>query len=110
MSAENENEAQALNELMARLDPDSRTFAAEALLGGDAEEFANSDLGKYMIGCAQQDLDLAHIKLARTMPFRWRAIAKLQNDIRCAEQFLTYIRDLVIRGRAAEMALQEREE
>ncbi len=110
MSADLDNERAALEELMARLGPESRTFAAEAILGDEAREFANSDMGRYMVGCAQQDLDEAHLKLSETHPWRWRRIQQLQNDIRCSTQFLTYIRDLVIRGTVAGKALEERDQ
>lgn len=107
---EQQSESAALQELIDRLDPTSRTFFAEAALGRDAMEFVTSDLGKYMIGCAKQDAEDAHQKLKDTLPWRWRRIQKLQNDIRCSEQFVLYIRDLIIRGKSAEVALEERDE
>jgi len=107
---EQQSEAAALQELIDRLDPTSRTFFAEAALGRDALEFVSSDLGKYMIGCAKQDVEDAHQKLKTTIPWRRRRIQQLQNEIRCAEQFVLYLRDLIIRGKAAEVALDERDE
>jgi acyl-CoA thioesterase len=110
VSADQQNEREALEELMASLGPESRTFAAEAILGDEARQFATSDIGRYMIGCAQQDLEEAHQKLSTTHPWRWRRIQQLQNDIRCSTQFLTYIRDLVIRGTVAGKALEEHDQ
>lgn len=104
------NEIQALQELLDGLDPASRTLFAEHDLGDQAQEFLNSDLGKYMVGCAKQDLEAAHEKLKTVLPFRWRRIQQLQNEIALAERFLLYVRDLVIRGKAAERALEERDE
>lgn len=102
-----QSESAALQELIDRLDPTSRTFLAEATLGTDALDFVTSDLGQYMIGCAKQDAEDAHQKLKNTAPWRRRRIQQLQNDIKCAEQFVLYLRDLVIRGKAAEIALDE---
>ena len=107
--AEQQSESAALQELIDRLDPTSRTFFAEAALGQDAIEFIATDLGRYMVGCAKQDAEDAHQKLKNTAPWRRRRIQQLQNDIRCAEQFVLYIRDLIIRGKGAEIALDERD-
>lgn len=110
MSAELQSERDALQELLNTLDPESRSLYAEADLGRQAKEFMASELGRYMLGCARQDLEVAHQKLARTLPFRWRRIQALQNDIRVAEMFLLYLRDLIIQGTSAEKQLEERDE
>lgn len=102
--------AEAFQDLLRELSPESRTFFAEAALGRDAREFAASDLGRYMVGCAKQDSADAQEKLNRVLPFRWKRIQQLQNNIRVAEMFLSYIRDLIIRGKAAELTLEDREE
>jgi hypothetical protein len=104
------SESADLQELINKLDPESRTFFAEAALGRDAKEFFASDLGRYMVGCAQQDYAGAMQKLRRTWPWRWRRIQQLQNEARLAEMFPVYLRDLIIKGKAAELALEDREE
>lgn len=108
--AERQSEIEALQEMLDTLDPDSRSLAAEYDLGDQAEEFFHSPLGRYMLGAAQQDMRDAHTKLKTTLPFRWRRIQQLQNEIRVAEMFPLYLRDLIIRGRAAEQALETRDE
>lgn len=110
MSADGQSEREALQELLDRLDPEERSLHAEFDLGEQAEEFFNSDIGRYMAGCARQDLEDAHRKLKSTLPFRWRRIQALQNDIRVAEMFMLYMRDLIIRGKAAGQALETRDE
>jgi hypothetical protein len=105
-----DSSAEAFQDLLRELSPESRTFFAEAALGRDAREFAASDLGRYMIGCAKQDVADAQEKLARVSPWRRHRIQQLQNEIRVAEQFLGYIRDLIIRGKAAELTLEDRED
>ena len=107
---EPQSESAALQELIGRLDPESRTLFSEAALGRDAKDFANSDVGRYMVGCAQQDYAEAMTKLKSTSPWRRNRINQLQNEARLAEMFMVYLRDLVIKGKAAEMALEDREE
>lgn len=110
MSGEQQSEREALQELLAQVDPETVGLAVEFDMGEQAEEFVNSDLGRYMLGCAKQDLAEAHVKLSKTLPFRWRRVQALQNDIRVAENFMLYLRDLIIRGRAAGKALETRDE
>lgn len=99
-----------IQEFIAQLDPGARTFYAEAILGKDAHEFFSSDMGRYMIGCAKQDMETAYAKLKSVSPWRRNRIRQLQNEVEVAERFILYIRDLVLRGKAAEHALQERED
>lgn len=99
-----------IQEAIAQLDPHSRSFYAEAALGKDAQEFMASDMGRYMIGCAKQDMEAAFMKLKTVSPWRRNRIRQLQNEVEVAERFILYLRDLVILGKAAEKALEEREE
>ena len=110
MSNVDQSEAQALQELLDSVDPESRGLHIEFDMGEQAAEFVHSDLGQYMIGAARQDMHDAQMKLARTLPFRWRRIQALQNEIRVGEMFMLYLRDLIIRGTAAGKALESRDE
>lgn len=105
-----DSETAAFQELISGLDPTSRTFYAEAVLGKEAMEFFSTDLGRYMVGCAKQDMESAFEKLKTVAPWRRNRIRELQNDVRVAEQFILYIRDLIIRGKAAELSINERED
>lgn len=104
------SESAELQQLIAQLDPESRTFFAEAGLGRDAKEFFETDLGRYMVGCAQQEYAAAMAKLKTVAWWRRRRIMQLQNEAWRAEQFMVWLRDLIIKGKAAEMALEEQEE
>lgn len=108
--AEPQSESAALQELIAKLDPDSRTFFAEAALGRDAQEFIGTDLGRYLVGCAQQEYAEAMVKLKTVSWWNVWKVTELQNKAWRAESFLVWLRDLVIKGKAAELALQEGEE
>ena len=108
--AEPQSESAALQELIAQLDPESRTFFAEAALGRDAREFFDTDLGRYMVGCAQQEYAAAMAKLKTVAWWRRKRIVQLQNEAWRAEQFMVWLRDLIMQGKAAEIALEERDE
>lgn len=103
------NEAQALQELLTTLDPEARTLYAESILGRDAAEFLGTELGQYMVGCARQEYQDAVEKLKTVGWWRRRRIMDLQNQAWRAESFLGWMRDLVIRGKAAEVALDDKE-
>lgn len=103
------SDASELDEVLQSLDPTTRTFVAEADMGRQAREFAESDVGRYIIGCAQQEIADAQEKLERTMPWRRRRIQELQNQAWRARTLLAWIRGLIESGKAAEDALHEGE-
>lgn len=110
MSETQQSESAALQELISGLDPESRTFFAEAAIGRDAREFFGSDLGRYLVGCAQQEYADAMSKLKRVAWWRRNRIMELQNKAWRAESFMVWLRDLIIKGKAAELALEDGEE
>ena len=110
MSGEQQSERDAFQELLASVGPVSASLYADYDMGEKAKEFIASDLGRFMIGAAQQDMQDAHLKLAKTLPFRWRRIQSLQNDIRVAEMFVGYLQELVTLGHAAGKSLEERDD
>lgn len=82
----------------------------EAMIGRDAEEFLKSDIGKYIIGCAEQEAQEAMDALKRCYPWRRRKIAELQNKIWRAESVQQWMGELVIRGRQALSQLDQSED
>lgn len=95
--------------MLDSLDPSTRTLIAEIDLGVQAREFVNSDLGRYIIGCAQQEIADAQDKLERISPWRRRRIQEVQNQAWRARTLLAWIRSLLVSGKAAEDAIQEGE-
>ncbi len=110
MSTEVANEREAFQQLLDTLTPEAFGLLAEADLGRQAKEFLQSDIGRYLLGCAQQEHQEAVEKLKRVGFWRYRRIADLQNQAWRAEQFMLWLRDLLIRGHTAEGALVERED
>lgn len=80
---------------------------AEAMMGRDAEDFINSDIGKYIIGCAEQEEQEAMEQLKRVYPWRRKKITELQNKIWRAESIQSWLAELVIKGKQAISQLDE---
>ena len=99
-----------LQSQLLALDIGTRLLYSEVVIGKDAEEFMVSELGKTMIGLAQQDYADALITLGETSWFSFGKHRELQQRAQVAKMFVGYIRDLIVRGRQAQTALREGEE
>ena len=80
---------------------DVNALKAEAILGKDAEEFIQSELGRYIIGRVDQEREEAVQKLTKTFAWRRDRIRDLQNQIWRCDTFKSWLADMVIRGKAA---------
>lgn len=80
---------------------------AEAMLGQEAIDFLNSDLGRLLRGYAEQEVMICQQKLLTTPFWRWRKIIKLQNRAAVAQQFTNFISEALLRGRVAEQNLEQ---
>lgn len=79
---------------------------AEAILGKDAEEFLESELGRYLAGRAKQEADAATAELKRCNPKDAEAIARLQGVIERYESFDEWLKELIVSGRVAKNNLE----
>jgi uncharacterized protein YbjT (DUF2867 family) len=86
---------------------DGDTLLAEAILGRDAEEFLASELGRYLVGRAEQEEREAVEQLARVSSWRRRRIRELQDDIWRARSVRQWLAEMVSAGRAAEPLLEQ---
>ncbi len=98
-----------VQELLLRLDPSTRTLVAEVDLGIQARDFMNSDLGRHLVGCLNQELSLAQEELNKVLFWRVFRIKELQNTIWRSQFMLSWLRDLILSGKSADGALQESE-
>lgn len=80
-------------------------YIAEAILGRDAQEFVNTELGQYLVGRANQEKKDALEQLARVSVWRRNRIRDLQARVWRAESFLVWMAELITSGRQAEQAL-----
>ena len=79
---------------------------AEAMIGKDAEDFIESDIGRYIIGCAEQEVHEAMDQLKRVYPWRRRKIQELQNKIYRAESIQSWLAELIVSGKQALQSLE----
>lgn len=82
---------------------------AEAALGRQVEGFFQGDLGRYLLGCADQEIESAMDELKHVHPWRSRKIRDLQNKIYRAESFKVWLSELIIRGQQALATLETTE-
>lgn len=80
---------------------------AEAVLGDDAMEFLNSELGQYVRGCAKQDQEDAKSQLLKVDPENTSEIRKLQMKAKVAGSLIGYLAEIVQRGSAAADQLEQ---
>lgn len=82
-------------------DDDGHVLLAESMLGEDCLEFARSDVGRYMIGRADMEIKEATELLKKVLPFRWKRIQQLQNQIKVAENTKRWLLEQIVSGRTA---------
>jgi len=73
----------------------------------DAENFLNSDLGRYLIECADMEIQSAKDELATIPYWRKRKIIALQNKIQIAASVPNWLKEVISNGRNAEQLLDE---
>lgn len=95
---------------LAELDVQTRGLIIEADLGRQAKEFFASDLGRYILGCAKQEIMEAQMDLAEVNWWNFWKVRGLQNKIWRARSLISWMADLVRSGKSAESALAEAEE
>jgi hypothetical protein len=78
---------------------------AQAILGRDALDFINSELGRTMVGIAEQEVAEAMDALKTVSTWRRRKIQELQARVWRAESFQAWLIDLAHAGESAEQAL-----
>ena len=89
--------------------PDGAFLLAEAHIGEDAAEFAKSDLGRYMIGRCDAEIQNLTPELFDVASWRTRRVRHLQNEIFKRQQFKTYLLEAIQSGRSALAELSERQ-
>ena len=80
---------------------------AEAVLGRDADEFLSSELGRFIVGRCDQEIQEAQALLSEVSPWRRNRIRQLQNQVWRARSMKAWLVELVNAGRMAEAALDD---
>jgi hypothetical protein len=77
------------------------SLEAEALIGDEAKRFLESELGKCVLGIAQQEMSAAVIDFSNADPTDEKVVRHLQNKIQVATWFRQWIIELFNRGEEA---------
>lgn len=102
------SELDAINDILT--DPQDLTLLAEVHIGEDAAVFIKSDLGRYVIGRANQDIAMATAELKRCFWWRANRIKLLQNRITVAENTKMWLVECLNAGQIALQTLEAREQ
>ena len=89
------------------LSNEEQALYADALLGREAVEFLNSDLGRLLRGYAVQRREEAKEALANVPAWRKRKIQTLQFQAAVAGQFLSFVQEAVMSGKMAEQMITQ---
>lgn len=87
----------------------SAELGAEALIGDEADAFMRSDLGRMLVGMAEQEGMAALDELKSVKITETDRIQELQNIVWRSEKFAGWLRELVSRGEQAIQTLQHEE-
>lgn len=74
---------------------------AMAVLGERARDFFNSEAGRYVVGCAAQEIEFAANELLKTPSWNKRKIQRLQLKAKAAEAGIKWLREAVSAGEYA---------
>lgn len=81
--------------------PSEEILFAEAVLGKEAEEFLASQVGRYLVGRAEQEEREALNLLATVSPWRRNRIRQLQCDVAVARSIKGWLAEMITAGNAA---------
>lgn len=91
-------------------------LAASEKIGIEARSFLESDLGKYISGCAMQDSEVAKDELMILDPYTFNTLAELQNKISSlqlkawlAKSLTQYLSEAIDNGKQASYQLENEE-
>lgn len=89
------------------MDDELKVYLGEVRLGDRVREFIQTDVGQYLLGRAQIEMDEAKAAMVRINPFWPRAksrLAALQQEYRTAENFARWLNDALQNG---DLALEQ---
>ena len=88
-------------------DPIIRQLMETASFGEAAKIFLNSDMGKYIVDKATEEIDEAVAGLIDADPFDTKKITELQLKIRSAQGAITWLGESITEGNHAILQLEE---
>jgi hypothetical protein len=91
------------------VDQKERLYFAQAKLGIDVYDFLNGTTGRYLHGCAKQEVEAYRDALEECNPhslFGRRKIARLQKKAEAARMFMRWCSDAIQEGNSASHELE----
>jgi hypothetical protein len=92
------------------IDQREREYFSQAKLGQDVIDFMHSDVGRYLHGCAKQEVEAHRDALEKCNPDTiWgrRKIRRLQGKADAARNFMTWCAEAITAGEMAYHQLEE---
>lgn len=92
------------------VDEREREYFAQARMGQDVLDFLRSPAGKYLHGCARQEVELLRDELEKVNPDSiWgrRKLRRLQKRAKAARYFMTWCAEAIQVGEMAYRQLEE---
>lgn len=80
-----------------------------AVFGQQVQDFLDSDIGKYLVGQAEEEYEEAVTKLMNTSPWRRRRIQELQNQALTSANFQRWLAKAIENGLQALQIIDEGE-
>jgi hypothetical protein len=90
-------------------DIDIGNMVNTAVFGKEVEIFFNTNLGAYLVQCADVEIEKGTSALKVVEPSDTEAVRKAQNQVRIGEMFKQWIEDAVRAGLQAQTILEDRE-
>ena len=81
-------------------------WQAEAIIGDEAKRFKESDLGRTVLGMAEQEKQAAYEELALVNPSEPEAVRQLQNVVWRVDSFKGWLNELITKGENAIVLLK----
>lgn len=75
--------------------------------GQEAASFLQTDIGTYLLQCADKEIEVATNALQSVAPWRTRRIRDLQNQVWRAQSFKKWMSDAISAGEKARAILEE---
>ena len=92
------------------VDLQEREYFARAKLGLDVYDFLRSPVGRYLHGCAKQEIETLRDELEKSNPdsiFGRRKVRRLQTEAKAARMFMRWLAEAIQDGDFASRQLEE---
>lgn len=86
------------------------TLFAQVDLGEKTREFLATDIGRYLVGCAEQQITSCSQDLLNVNPNNTDKISEIQSKARTASNFIVWVNEAIDMGDSAYQQIKQFEE